>query len=232
MPKWAKIADHPAVYLILGDVRQRKTTTAASIIDEFHREKKLPVYMVAPKRVVDVWPRWFHQVNPEKPRLPQNCIIFVDDAHLYYYAREWRKGGAKFLDFVARERAHDGHTLIYTTQQSRVLDINLITMSSAIVYKKPSKLQIASERKLVREMFKTAKAELKTKDYKPEWAYVVADSPQGEFEGLVKVKTPEWFTHKMSKANKALSRGEDKPMDLKKAVKPILQIIKQMGRML
>jgi hypothetical protein len=231
MPKWSKISDHPAVYLILGDIRQRKTTTAASIIDEFHTDKKLPVYMIAPKKVVDAWPKWFHQVDPAKPKLPQKCIVFVDDAHLFYYAREWRGGGAKFLDFVARQRAHDNRTLIYTTQQSRVLDINLITMSSAIVFKKPSKLQIESERKLVRDMFKKAKEELKTKDFKPEWAYVVADSPQGEFEGLVEVKTPEWFTHKMSKANKAMSRADEKPVNPKKYVKPILRIIKQIGRL-
>lgn len=229
--KWSKIADHPAVYTILGDVREGKTTTAASIIDEFHKEKKLPVYMVAPKKVVDVWPKWFHQVNPAKPKFPQNCIIFVDDAHLYYYAREWRGGSAKFLDFVARQRAHDGRTLVYTTQQSRVLDINLIVMSSAIVFKRPSKLQIESERKQVKEMFKTAKAALKGKDKK--WAYVVADTAeQGEFEGLVKVKKPEWFTDKMSKANKMMSGTEEKPMNPKKLVKPVLRIIRQIGRLL
>lgn len=227
--KWSKIADHPAVYLILGDIRQGKTTTAASIINEFHKDKKLPCYMVAPKRVVDVWPKWFKQTNPAKPKLPQNCIVFVDDAHLYYYAREWRSGSAKLLDFVARQRAHDGRTLVYTTQQSRVLDVNLITMSSCIVFKKPSKLQIESERKLVRKMFEKAKGELKGKDKK--WAYVVADSDQGEFEGLVKVKKPEWFTDKMSKANKALEKDE-KPFNPKSAAKPILKMIRQIGRLL
>ena len=174
-------------------------------------------------------------LDPKAARPGQDGLelgVFVDDAHLFYYAREWRGGGAKFLDFVARQRAHDGRTLIYTTQQSRVLDINLITMSSAIVFKKPSKLQIASERKLVREMFKKAKAELKTKDFDPAWAYVVADSDQGEFEGLVKVKTPTWFTHKMSKANKAMARGDDKPFNPKSAAKPILKMIRQIGRLL
>jgi len=230
--KWTKIADHPAVYLILGDIRQGKTATAASIIDEFHREKKLPVYMIAPKRVVDIWPSHFKQTNPDNPRLPQNCIVFVDDAHLYYYAREWKGGKAKFLDFVARERAHDGHTLIYTTQQSNVLDINLILMSSCVIFKKPSNLQIAGERKLVKKMYETAKAELKKKDYNKKWAYVVADNEQGEFEGLVKVKMPNWYTPKMSKANKAMTKKEEKPRNPRSAVKPILKIIKQIGGLL
>ena len=200
------------------------------MIDEFHRDLKLPVYMVAPKRVVDVFPKWFHQVDPNNPKFPENCIIFVDDAHLYYYARDWKQGKAKVLDFVARERAHGGHTLIYTTQQSRVLDINLITMSSCIIFKKPSRLQIEAERKIVKKMFVTAKAALKKRDFDKKYAYVVADNDEGEFEGIVKVKKPAWYTAKMSTANKL--KREEKPVDPKKAIKPILKMIRQIGRLL
>jgi hypothetical protein len=100
-------------------------------------------------------------------------------------------------------------------------------MASCIVFKRPSKLQLQVERKLVKKMFIAADAALKEEGYAKNKAYVVSN----DFEGIVTIKKPTWFTDKMSKAHNKI-QGEDKPIDLKKAVKPILQIIKQMGRML
>lgn len=226
--KWSKIADHPAVYLILGDIGTGKTVTACSIIDEFHKKRKsLKVYMIDSKDVVSKYPKWFRYANPANPRLSSNSIIFLDDAHLHHYAREWGKGKAKKIDFIARERRQSGNTIIYTTQQSRVLDINLISMASCIVFKRPSRLQLEVERKLVKKMFVKADEELRKVDYKINKAYVVSN----DYEGIVTVSKPKWFTDRMSKAHSKVA-NEEKPINYKKAVKPILNMIRQAGRLL
>lgn len=227
MVNWTKISPHPAVYLILGDIGQGKTVTACSIIDELRIKNKLKVYMVAEKGIVEKFPKWMIHADPQKPRLGQNSVIFLDDAHLYHYAREWGKGKAKILDFIARERRHSNVSIVYTTQQSRVLDVNLISMSSCIVFKRPSKLQLEVERKLVRKMYLTADEELKKVDYKIDKAYVVSN----DYEGIVTVKKPEWYTTKMSKAHSKIP-SDEKPTNPKSFVKPILSIIKQIGGLL
>ena len=225
--KWSNIADHPAVYLILGDVGEGKTVTACSVIDEFHHTHKLKTYMVADEEIVNKFPKWFKYANPQKPRLGGNSIIFLDDAHLYHYAREWGKGKAKTLDFIARERRHSGNTIVYTTQQSRVLDVNLISMSSCLVFKRPSKLQLKVERKFVKDMFTVADNALKEDGYKINRAYVVAK----DFEGLVTVNKPTWFTDRMSKAHSKIY-SEEKKVNPKSMVKPILKMIKKIGGLL
>ena len=225
--KWSKIADHPAVYLILGDVGEGKTVTACSIIDEFHQDRKsLKVYMIDRKEVVNLYPNWFRYADPKKPRLSQNSIIFLDDAHLHHYARDWFGGKSKRIDWIARERRQSGNTIIYTTQQSRVLDINLISMASCLVFKRPSKLQLNVERKEIKKMYETADAALKEEDYKINKAYVVSQN----YEGIVTVKKPTWFTDKMSKAHTSVFNPEPE-IKPKKLVKPILQIMKQIGRL-
>lgn len=224
--KWADIADHPAVYLILGDIGEGKTVTACSIIDELRTKHKLKTYMIDSKGVVAQYPRWMKYANPEKPRLSQDSIIFLDDAHLTHYSREWSKGKAKRIDFIARERRQSGNTIIYTTQQSRVLDINLISMASCIVFKRPSKLQLEVERPLIKKMFKRANAELAKVEYAKNKAYVVSNN----YEGLVTVQKPGWFTDKMSKAHSKVY-GEEEKSNPKSAVKPILQIIRQLSRL-
>jgi len=225
--KWSKIADHPAVYTILGDVGSGKTVTACSIIDEFRIDHKLKVYMVDYKYVVDKFPKWFIYANPEKPRIGKKSIIFVDDAHQHHYARDWMKGKGKKLDIIARERRQSDVSIVYTTQQARVLDVNLISMSSCIVFKRPSKLQLKVERKEIKEMYVIADQALKEGGYKVNKAYVVSN----DYEGIVTVKKPKWFTTKMSKAHDRIN-PEEKPLNPKKLVKPILSIIKQIGRLI
>ena len=225
--KWSKIADHPAVYLILGDVGEGKTVTSCSIIDEFHQDRKsLKVYMIDRKDVVDKYPKWFRYADPKKPRLSQNSIIFLDDAHLQHYARDWFGGKAKRLDFIGRERRQSGNTIVYNTQQSRVLDINLISMASCLVFKRPSRLQLEVERKEVKKMFEVADKALKEEGYKVNKAYVVSN----DYEGIVTVKKPKWFTDKMSKAHTSVFNPKTE-VNYKKAVRPILRIMKQIGRL-
>jgi len=227
LPKWAKVADHPAVYLIVGDVGTGKTVTACSIIDEFRTKHKLKVYMVDYKYVVDKFPKWFIYADPENPKISQKSIVFVDDAHQHHYARDWMKGKGKNLDLLARERRQTDNTIVYTTQQGRVLDINLISMSSCIIFKRPSKLQLKAERKIIKEMYVVADQALKEEDYAINKAYVVSN----DYEGIVTVKKPKWFTTKMSKAHNKIPGQESKPVNPKKYVKPILRIIKQIGRL-
>ena len=225
--KWSKIADHPAVYLILGDVGEGKTVCACSIIDEFHKDRKsLKIYMIDRKEVVNLYPKWFRYADPKKPRLSKNSVIFLDDAHLHHYARDWFGGKAKRIDWIARERRQSGNTIIYTTQQSRVLDINLISMASCIIFKRPSKLQLEVERKEIKKMYQIADKALKEENYAINKAYVVSN----QYEGIVTVKKPKWFTDKMSKAHSSVFNPETK-INYKKAVKPILRIIRQVGRL-
>jgi len=229
MVSWKKISPHPSVTLILGDVRTGKTTAACSLIDHYKRQG-LQIYMAADKSIVRVFPKWFKHTNPRRPAAKPNSVIFVDDAHQYFYARDWKEGHGKLLDFIARARFHIGSSIVYTTQQSRVLDVNLTGMVNTYIFKRPSRLQLKFERKEIRELFEVATKELKTKNFNVKWAYIDSN----EYEGLMKIKKPTWYTHAMSVAySKSMFGDEGSRFDgkkYKKAISPIIKSIKAIGR--
>lgn len=226
---WKKISPHPSVTLILGDVRTGKTTAACSLID-FYRRQGLQIYMAADKSIVRKFPKWFKHTNPKRPAAKPNSVIFVDDAHQYFYARDWKEGHGKLLDFIARARFHIGSSIIYTTQQSRVLDVNLTGMVNTYIFKRPSRLQLKFERKEIRELFEVATEELKTKNFNVRWAYIDSN----EYEGLMKIKKPTWYTHAMSVAYSKSMFGDSNPRfdgkKYKKALSPIIKTIKAIGK--
>ncbi len=228
-PSWKKISPHPSVTLILGDVRTGKTTSACSLID-YYRRQGLQIYMAADRSIVRKFPKWMKHTNPENPSAKPNSVIFVDDAHQYFYARDWKKGHGKLLDFIARARFHIGSSIVYTTQQSRVLDVNLTGMVNTYIFKRPSRLQLKFERKEIRELFEVATKELETKNYNVKWAYIDSN----EYEGLMKISKPSWYTHAMSVAYSKSMFGDSNPrFDGKKAktaISPIIKAIKVLGR--
>lgn len=230
MVRWQKISPHPSVTLFLGDVRTGKTVGACSLIDHYKRQG-LDIYMAADRSIVNQFPKWMKHCDPANPKVVKNSVIFVDDAHQYFYARDWKEGASKILDFIARARFHIGSSIIYTTQQSRVLDVNLTGMVNTYVFKRPSRLQLKFERKEIRELFEDATKELKTKKFNIKWAYIDSN----EFQGLVKIQKPSWFTHEMSVAYSESMFGDQSTnkFDGKKAkglLSPIIKGFKAIGR--
>lgn len=187
---WTKIIHHPSIVLILGARGSGKTATMCSILDQFH-EQGTDVAVVAPKRVCKKYPKWVKCVNPERLNIPNNCVAGVDDAHLYFYAREWRKDSNKAFDFLARQSRHKDITILYTTQQARVLDISLVSMCDVVIIKQPSLLQRQFTRKEMRKLFDGVCVESK------KYAYVIS----GTFKGEVgPYDCPEWFHTGISKS--------------------------------
>lgn len=189
---WIKIVHHPSIVLIVGKKGSGKTATMCSILDDFHK-KQINVGIVAPKQTCKMYPKWVKCVNPEKLDVPNNYVVGVDDAHLYFYAREWRSDIHKAFDFLARESRHKDVSIIYTTQQARVLDISLVSMCDVIIIKQPSLLQQLFTRKEIKKLFDGVRVQSK------KHAYVISSDFKGE---VGPYDFPSWWTPEISKSYK------------------------------
>lgn len=181
--------------MILGGRDSGKTATMCNIFSDFHRDKT-DVALIAPKQVCKAYPRWVKCVNPEKLNVPGDSVVGVDDAHLYFYSRDWAKDREKHkvLDFLARESYHKDITFIYTTQQARVLDINLVGSVDLYIIKKYPKRSAEFERREIRETIKKANEALKGKGKK--YAFVT-----NEVEKVVgPYDLPSWWSSDIRKS--------------------------------
>lgn len=202
MPNWDKIAKHPATVIILGDVNEGKTSIQASLQQHYHKQKLVNYMIDKPEK----YPKW---VKPLKlsSKIPSNAVISYDDAHEYFYSREWQKGAAKEVELAGRRRRHEErrNTIILTTQQGSALDKNLFGITSCLIFRRPSKLQLQFERREIRDMCLKADEALREKDYSLDWAYVIS----GKVEGLFEVgKPPKWFTPSVSRSSRKIDKEE------------------------
>ena len=104
----------------------------------------------------------------------------------------------KYLGKIMAIARHKDLTLIIITQNSAMLDLNILRLADTLFLKEPSLLQATFERKAINDLFKKlgeAFHKIKAKDKKP-FAYVIDDV----FEGIISFSLPEFLSNTLSKS--------------------------------
>lgn len=198
--KWEEVAPLGSAVVCVGDIGTGKSAIMASRADYSHAQKRKVVY-VAPPEALRGYPKWVKGIKPEQvENLAEDTDLYVDDAHLYFYARESMSGSSKVkgIDFVGRERRHRNQGVFVNSQQSRVIDINILSMVDCILIKKPSLMQIRFARPQFRPYLNAAQKHFENmeKEEAVKYVYVVT----GELEEFMTNTMPAWFTDEASKS--------------------------------
>lgn len=189
--------------LVVGDTGEGKTVVAAAAMEWFNKQG-IYVYMFDKQKG---YPKWVHNQSSNKIEMEErNSVLAIDDAHNYFYAgMEEDREDLKALDMINRARRHGGkRSIIYTTQQSTVLSRKLIGMTTFLIFKKSSPMQIEFERPEFQPLFIRANEALK--DQPINIAYVISTN----YEGLIQIDMPKWFTEELSGAPEHYQKDKHK----------------------
>jgi hypothetical protein len=216
------ILKHPSTTLVLGDTGQGKTVVGAAELEWFN-EKGTYVYMLDKQKL---YPKWVHNLSSsgDIAMKEDNSVLFIDDAHNYFYAGlEEDQDDLKAIDLINRARRHGGkRSIIYNTQMSNALSRKLIGMTTYLVFKKSSPVQIEFERPEFQKMF--LRANLALKNQPIEIAYVIGT----DYEGLVTVDMPSWFSDELSEGQEHFQKG--KPSEHKGLLGSAISSVSMIGK--
>lgn len=218
----------PPMAIIIGDIGQGKTVTMASIADEYSNKYGLQPYMIGTKNELEHFPSNWKRIDPENLKVPRHAILCGDDLHKYYHARDWADGRVRDLETIARERGHTETIVLVTTQVSRVVDVNLLNITSALIVKKPSMMMAKYDRGEIAPIIRKADGMLG--DEEPENAYILSNIAR--FEGKITgIPLPGWWSDEASTLH--AESVNSRPLQLDTVQKPIysgLRILKAIGR--
>ena len=151
--------------------------------------------------------------------LPSDAVIFMDEAGLFYFSRDYSKQLNKLIAKLVTEARHLNQVLVFATHTLRKLDVSIVLDADAILLKEPSLLHSKFERKEILELVRQAKQAF-DKIPPPErvkHAYLVSQ----DCEGMLKVELPSFWTEELSHAvapvienNKSLNRDTSKHISM------------------
>ena len=190
-----KLKNSSLVILIVGKRGSGKTSLGMKFLEFFHKERKRKCYTLGYEAARLPW--WLKKVDSLE-KIPNNSIALFDEGAVLFSARESMKNINKELSKIMAIARHKNLTLVLITQNSAMIDLNVLRLADTLLLKEPSLLQSKFERKVLRDIYEKIKPEFAKLKEKKGHFYVWDD----DFQGLIKYSLPSFWSEKISKSFK------------------------------
>ena len=203
---WLRIIKHPSVILILGNRGSGKSALGYRLLQ--YMQFSADVYVVGlPRKARRLLPEWIGSV-PTLEKLPPNVIALIDESYTLFHSRSSASSRAKALSNLINLSRQREQTLIFVTQESRQIDMNIASSANVIILKNPGILQLEFERKQLSKIAAQAKIEFAAIEKgKKRWSYVYA--PESNVATMVQNALPSFWSSDLSKAYSDSSLNEE-----------------------
>jgi len=186
-----KLKNSSLVMLIVGKRGSGKTSLGMKLLEFFHKERKRKCYTLGYESTR--LPFWLKKADSLE-KIPNNSIALFDEGAVLFSSRDSMKNINKELGKIMAIARHKNLTLVLITQNSAMIDLNVLRLADTLLLKEPSLLQSKFERKALRDIYETVKPEFSELKEKKSHFYVWDD----DFQGLVKYSLPAFWSDKIS----------------------------------
>lgn len=190
----SRLDDESLIIAVAGRRGSGKSVLGFRILENIHANTSRPCFALGVKQ--SVIPEWISSID-SLDDVDNNGIVLVDEGAVSFGSRNSMSAKNKELGKLLAVARHKDLTLIFITQNTGMIDKNVLNLCDTIILKEGSLLQEKMERSVMKDMYRTANEELKKIDSKDRKSHCyVFDS---DFEGLLKVSLPSFWSSKVSK---------------------------------
>jgi hypothetical protein len=189
-----RLNDESLIIAVAGKRGSGKSALGFKIMENIHAKTRRPCFALGPKQ--KIIPSWIRSIDALED-VGNNGIVLVDEGAISFGSRSSMSKKNKELSNILAIARHKDLTLIFVTQNTGMIDKNILNLCDTIILKEGSLLQEKMERSVMKDMYKTANTALKeipSKDRKAN-CYIF----DSDFEGLLKVPLPSFWSSKVSK---------------------------------
>lgn len=187
-------AKDSTIGIILGARGSGKSAMGMKILENFSKKTKKNVYAMGFNK--EDLPGWISVAENVK-EIQNDSVVLIDEGGISFSSRKSMSSANQLLSellFIAR---HKNLSILFITQNSSNLEVNVLRQADFLVMKPSSLLQKDFERKIIKDIYSKIEEEFKNFD-DPGLTYIHSD----KFRGFVSNKLPSFWNVKVSKAFK------------------------------
>ncbi|MEM4271786.1 MAG: zonular occludens toxin domain-containing protein [Candidatus Pacearchaeota archaeon] len=140
-------------------------------------------------------PEWINSIEKIEDA-PSGSVVLVDEGAISFSSRESMSKANKNLAGILAIARHKNLTVLFITQNTGMLDKNVLKLSDMLLVKQGSLLQLEMERPEIRKFYEKAESLFnKLKGDKRQYVYVI----DSDFEGAISHSLPSFWTENLSK---------------------------------
>ena len=181
--------------IVLGSRGSGKTAFGIKLLENIHAKYKKKCYAIGFKE--EEMPSWINVIS-DISKIENNSFILIDEGGILFSSRKSMSNANKILSDLILISRHKNLSILFVSQNSSNLEINILRQADFIVLKKSSLLQKEFERKIIQKFYEEAeKGFEKFKDI-PGLAYIYTNN----FKGFISNTLPSFWKESISKSFK------------------------------
>lgn len=188
----SKIPNKPSIGLIVGGPGSGKSVMGYGLLEEISKQYGRRAFVYGfPEGKSSLLPP-FITLATALGDLGQDSVALLDESYIKFYSRNSMSNENKAADVLAGLVRQYKMMLIFITQQSRKLDIGIVSSVHWIAVKKPSLLQMEFERPQIKKMMSKVYSSIDSLDNLPRPAKVDLLRAGSEIPPLEDIEDPKF----------------------------------------
>ncbi|HLC32841.1 MAG TPA: zonular occludens toxin domain-containing protein [Candidatus Nanoarchaeia archaeon] len=182
------------IIAIAGKRGSGKSVLGFRILENIKAKESRPCFVIGVKQ--SILPSWITTIDSIE-QVENKGVVLVDEGAISFGSRNSMSKKNKNLAGLLAIARHKDLTLIFITQNTGMIDRNVLNLCDTILLKEGSLLQEKMERSSMKDLYTTAnKALVAIQAEERKSVFYVFDA---EFEGLAKANLPGFWTTSVSK---------------------------------
>lgn len=179
--------------IILGARGTGKSAIGLKMLENMHAKTGKPVYAIG-FNAKDI-PNWIKIVEtPEE--VENSSVVLIDESGITFSSRKSMSNANQLLSSLLLIARHKSISVIFITQNSSNLEVNVLRQADYLVLKPSSLMQKDFERKKIKELYEAKEQEFDSLKETTGLAYIHSD----KFQGFITNDLPSFWSTSVSKS--------------------------------
>ncbi|MFA5484765.1 MAG: zonular occludens toxin domain-containing protein [Candidatus Pacearchaeota archaeon] len=179
--------------IILGARGSGKTAFGVRLLENIYFKKKKECFAMGFNEK-DL-PSWIYSID-EIDEVKNNSLVLIDEGGILFNSRSSMKSSNKLLSELILISRHKNISIIFISQNSSNLDVNILRQADFLILKQSALLQKDFERKIVQKIYQENEDDFKKFKNKKGLALIYSD----QFKGFVEGSLPSFWKESISKS--------------------------------
>ncbi len=178
--------------IIIGARGTGKTALGVKILENLYSKKKKNIYAMGFDE--KEMPSWINMIS-DISELENNSFVLIDEGGVYFNSRKAMSNANELLSELILISRHKNLTILFISQNSSNLDVNILRQSDFLLLKPSSLLQKDFERKIIQKIYDSTEDKFNKYSKTKGITYVYSN----EFRGFISNSLPSFWKSSISK---------------------------------
>lgn len=179
--------------IVLGSRGSGKSAVALKIFENLYNKTNMKLYSMGFKS--EEMPSWIENVD-SIGKIKNNSHILIDEGGILFNSRKSMSSANNLLSELILVARHKNLSILFISQNSSNLEINILRQADYLILKRSSLLQKSFERKIIMDLYKKTDEDFKKLKEDKGLAYIHSDN----FQGFISNSLPSFWNTSISKS--------------------------------